>query len=95
MVVITMTYEELVNLSEEKQIQFNIKLREEKKGTVNISFGENRVFNWDYGTKTIYNITPELTLGIPTQNNLNFSLMRVYIMKYVKEKRLKQCHFKK
>lgn len=90
MVVITLKYEEMVNLKPEKINEINKTLFNET-GTVNVSLGNNRVFNWDTDTKTIYNITPESILGIFLGDECmpNFKIVRNRIIEYVKEKGLK------
>ena len=85
-VVITMTYNELVNLKPEKVNEINKTLFNEK-GTVNVSFGQDRVFNWDTDTKTIYNITSNNILGIFLGDNVtpNFKTVRNKIIEYTRK----------
>jgi len=91
MVVITMTYDELVNFTPDKINKLNKQLFNEI-GTVNVGFGENLVFNWDTDTKTIYKISSGNVIGIFLGDNCmpNFKTVRNKIIEYVNEKRLEQ-----
>jgi hypothetical protein len=90
MVVITITYNELVDLTHDKVNEYTKTLFNEE-GTVNVSFGEYRVFNWDTDTKTIYNITEDGIIGISLGDTCmpNFRMVRNKIIEYVNEKELK------